>query len=55
VAIGGSFIIAGSQGSTTSQVYEEELGRWRRLPCNLPNDRQLYRMGSALLWQSGGV
>ena len=33
-AVGGCVIIAGgSTGSTTVDVYEEGLGRWRRLPC----------------------
>jgi hypothetical protein len=36
-AVGGCVIIAGSSGSTTVDVYEQALGRWRRLPCNLPH------------------
>ena len=48
-AIGGCVIVAGGVGSTTAEVYEEGLGRWRRLPCSLPHDNQLYMMGSAMM------
>ena len=48
-AIGGCIILAGGKGSTTAEVYEEELGRWRQLPCSLPHDSQLYWMDSALM------
>jgi len=48
-AIGGCVIVAGGVGSTTTAVYEEGLGRWRRLPCSLPYDSQLRWMGSALM------
>jgi hypothetical protein len=48
-AIGGCVIVAGGVGSTTAEVYEEGLGRWRRLPCSLPHDSQLRWMGSALI------
>ena len=48
-AIGGCVIVAGGDGFITAEVYEEALGRWRRLPCNLPHDGQLFGMGSALL------
>jgi hypothetical protein len=48
-AIGGCVIVAGGLGSTTAEVYEEGLGRWRRLPCSLPQDSQLRWMGSALI------
>jgi len=37
-AVGGCVIVAGGVGSKTAEVYEEELGRWRRLPCSLPHD-----------------
>jgi hypothetical protein len=49
VAIGGCVIIAGGVGSTTAEVYDEGLGRWRRLPCSLPYGSQLSWMGSALM------
>jgi hypothetical protein len=48
-AIGGCVIVAGGVDSTTAEVYEEGLGRWRRLPCSLPYDSQLCYMGSALM------
>jgi hypothetical protein len=48
-AIGGCVIVVGGLGSTTAEVYEEGLGRWRRLPCPLPHHTQLYIMGSALM------
>jgi len=48
-AIGGCVIVAGGVGSATAEVYEEGLGRWRRLPCSLPYGSQLRWMGSALM------
>jgi hypothetical protein len=49
VAIGGCVIVAGGVGSTTAEVYEEGLGRWRRLPCSLPHNSQLNMTGSTLM------
>jgi hypothetical protein len=49
VAVGGCVIVAGGMDSTTAEVYEEGLGRWRRLPCSLPHERQLFYMSSALM------
>jgi hypothetical protein len=38
-AIGGCvFVLGGTVYSTTVEVYEEALGRWRRLPCDHPLD-----------------
>jgi hypothetical protein len=48
-AIGGCAIVAGGSGSTTAEVYEEGLGRWRRLPCSIPHHTQLYFPGSAMM------
>jgi hypothetical protein len=55
-AIGECVIVAGGVGShplnrfvITAEVYEEAAGRWRRLPCSLPNDGQLHSMGSAVM------
>jgi hypothetical protein len=48
-AIGGCVIVAGGEGSITAEVYEEALGRWRRLPWNLPHETELCLMGSALM------
>jgi hypothetical protein len=47
-AVGGCVIVAGGNGGTV-EVYEEALGRWRRLPCSLPPDAGLHGMGSALM------
>ena len=47
-AIGGCVIVAGGD-SNTIEVYEEELGRWRRLPRDLPYTRRVYDMGSAVM------
>ena len=52
-SIGGCVIVAGGDRSLTVEVYEEALGRWRRLPCNLPRlnnaMRSLFAPGSALM------
>jgi hypothetical protein len=41
-AIGGCVIVAGGNAiHTIVEVYEEALGRWRWLPCNLPHDTGL--------------
>jgi hypothetical protein len=48
-AIGGCVIVAGGVGSITAEVYEEGLGRWRRLPCSLPFDTELFGAGSAVM------
>ena len=46
-AVAGCVIVAGGWGRSSAEVYDEELGRWLRLPFNLPHD--LSHMGSALL------
>jgi hypothetical protein len=44
-AVGGCVIVAGGSDSTAAvDVYEEALGRWRRLPCNLPHGRVGYEV-----------
>jgi hypothetical protein len=49
-AVGGCVVVAGGiSGSTAVDVYEEALGRWRRLPCNLPHGGGLCWTGSALM------
>jgi hypothetical protein len=48
-AIGGCVMVAGGWGSITAEVYEEGLGRWRRLPCSLPFDTELHGAGSAVM------
>jgi len=48
--IDGCVIVAGGIGSSrTVEVYEEALGRWRRLPCNLPHVGGMSCMGSAVM------
>lgn len=52
IACGGCVIVAGGTGSTTAEVYEEELGRWRRLPCGFhPHGNHVQWMGSAMIPQ----
>jgi hypothetical protein len=49
-AVGGCVVVAGGYNSTSVvEVYEEGLGRWRRLPCNLPHESGLCWMGSTLI------
>ena len=48
-AVGGCVVVAGGDGGGTADVYEEALGRWRRLPCSLPHDAGFIFMGSALM------
>jgi hypothetical protein len=46
-AVAGCVIVAGGRGRSSAEVYDEVLGRWLRLPRDLPHD--LAYMGSALL------
>jgi hypothetical protein len=47
-AVGGCVIVADGFGSSAAvEVYEEALGRWRRLPCSLPHE------GAFLSWMEG--
>jgi hypothetical protein len=48
-AIGGCVVVAGGIGLVTAEVYEEALGWWRRLPCNLPQSAGRMLMGSAIM------
>jgi hypothetical protein len=49
-AVAGCIIVAGGYPQRKSaEVYDEVLGRWLRLPHDLPHDRGLHSMGSALL------
>jgi hypothetical protein len=45
--------VAGGNGRKSAEVYDEELNRWLRLPCDLPHDLPhegwLAEMGSAVL------
>ena len=51
-AVGGCVIFAGGWCGlvTTTEVYEEALGRWRRLPCNLPHEGRL-----SIAWIGAGL
>jgi hypothetical protein len=48
-AVAGCVIVAEGRGLKSAEVYDEVLGRWLRLPCVLPSERQLAGMGSAVL------
>jgi hypothetical protein len=48
-AVAGCVIVAGGVGRNSAEVFDEVLGRWLRLPCDLPHDGGLAAMGSALL------
>jgi hypothetical protein len=50
IAVAECIIVAGrSLHRTSAEVYDEALSRWLRLPCDLPHNRRLSLMGSALL------
>ena len=42
-------IVAGGWQCTSAEVYDEALGQWLRLPCNLPHNDGLCNAGSALM------
>jgi hypothetical protein len=48
-AVAGCVIVAGGWGRRSAEVYDEVLGRWLRLPSDVPHDGWLAGMGSALL------
>ena len=48
-AVAGCVIVAGGRGRKSAEVYDAELNRWLRLPCDLPYESWLARMGSAVL------
>jgi hypothetical protein len=48
-AVAGCIIVAGGLGRNSAEVYDEVLGRWLRLPRDLPHNGGLGYMGSALL------
>jgi hypothetical protein len=48
-AVAGCVIVAGGWDRISAEVYDEVLGRWLLLPCDLPHDGWLGYMGSALL------
>ena len=48
-AVTGCVIVAGGRGHTSAEVYDESRNRWLRLPNDLPYEKELWSMGSALL------
>jgi hypothetical protein len=47
-AVAGYVIVAGGEGGLKSaELYDVELNRWLRLPCDLPYEIGLQCMGSA--------
>jgi hypothetical protein len=56
-AVAGCIVVAGGGGRTpnggarlrSTEVFDEVLGRWLQLPCDLPHNGGLMGMGSALL------
>ena len=47
--VAGCVIVAGGYARKSAEVYDEELNRWLRLPCDLPYVGGLHGMGSAVL------
>jgi len=55
--VAGCIIVAGGGGLTpngevllrSAEVFDEVLGRWLKLPCDLPYNGGLMGMGSALI------
>jgi hypothetical protein len=47
--VGGCVIVAGGKYSTTAEVLEDGVGRWRQLPCTFPHNYQYFYMGSSLM------
>jgi hypothetical protein len=47
--VAGCIIVAGGRGRKSTEVYDEELNRWLRLPCDLPYINGLSHMDSAVL------
>jgi hypothetical protein len=48
-AVAECIIVAGGLQSTSAEVYDEALGRWLRLPCDLPHNGGFVFLGSALM------
>ena len=48
-AVAGCVIVAGGLDLKSAEVYDAELNRWLRLPCDLPYETSLSGMGSAVL------
>jgi hypothetical protein len=48
-AVDGRVIVARGLGLKSAELYDAELNRWLRLPCELPYESELDSMGSAVL------
>ena len=48
-AVARCVIAAGGLGLKSAELYDAELNRWLRLPCDLPHVGGLSGMGSAVL------
>ena len=49
-AVAGSIIVAGGYNTKSAEVYDEVMGRWFRLPHDLPHDgTELWGAGCAIL------
>jgi hypothetical protein len=48
-AVARCVFVAGGRGLRSTEVYDEELNRWLRLPCDLPDESGTVYMGSAVL------
>jgi hypothetical protein len=48
-AVAGCVIVAGGRGRKSPELYDVELNRWLRLPCDLPYESFLSDTGSAVL------
>jgi hypothetical protein len=48
-SVAGCVIVAGGVGLKSAEVYDAELDRWLRLPCDLPYESSLAYMGSTVL------
>ena len=47
--VDGRVLVAGGEGLKSAELYDAELNRWLRLPCDLPYVDGLWGMGSAVL------
>jgi hypothetical protein len=48
-AVAGCVIVIGGHRLKSAEVYDEELNRWLRLPCDLPYESSLAGMGSVVM------
>jgi hypothetical protein len=48
-AVAGCVIVAGGEGRKSAELFDAELNRWLRLPCDLPYESSFYCMSSAVL------